>query len=293
MNELDLSPLYGPIDSNGLPILGKSVFKELFTGEWSQENWPAHVLEPGAQNITKVYIEDGQLMASGLMTDPPIMPAMWDYDDLQVVMALIYGSEDGPIDPVFDLATTTDFAPDVMEKIWTPFWLEKTNFGRTMFCAYYWLRSFLLFPEKFRVCNKEDASDERDWEMGWQVIDYLKSMKEQYQFNINDKVIIKPAETKLAFHKDQQRIELEDFRMEIQILRLNEDNKYTLCPYSSEAFNIAFQRVFRIILPIFTRVDAIISLYTCVKYLREQGLSADQEYINLAKREFAEFDRKS
>jgi hypothetical protein len=93
MNILDLGPLYGPVNQDGLPIIGQSVFKELFTGEWDEE-WPLNVLRPGCHDFTKIYIQDGQLMASGNMQEPPVIPAMWDYDDLQVIVALIYGLQD-------------------------------------------------------------------------------------------------------------------------------------------------------------------------------------------------------
>ena len=40
MNVINLGPLYGPVSHDGLPIIGQSVFKEIFTNEWDEE-WPA------------------------------------------------------------------------------------------------------------------------------------------------------------------------------------------------------------------------------------------------------------
>lgn len=288
MNIFDLGPLYGPVNQDGLPIIGQSVFKELFTGEWDNE-WPANVLVPGCQNFTKLHLEDGKLLATGQMMDPPIIPAMWDYDDLQVIVALVYGTNREPIHPSFDLNGSADFQPDAMQKIWSPFWLENTNYGKTMFCVYYWLRTFLLFPEKFEISTKGEASNEKMHELGWQGIHYLKQLKDQFRFVATDKVVLQPVGTNVDFQEAEKSLELKKFEMAVQIYRLNKDNQYALCEEASEAFDIVFQRVIMEILPVFDRAIAITALYQCVDYFRVKGLSPDQEYIDMAKREYGKF----
>lgn len=288
MNIIDLGPLYGPVNQDGLPIVGQSIFKETFTGEWDEE-WPSNVLKPGCHDFTKIYIEDGQLMASGNMQDPAVIPAMWNYDDLQTIVSLIYGTPNKPIDPSFDLEATVDFKPDTMQKIWSPFWIERTNYGKTMFCVYYWLRTFLLFPERFELCAKEDASDQTSYEMGLQAIEYLKQSKEIYKFTSTDKVILQSTKTQVDFKEEEKFLELTKFEMGVQILRINDNNQYAVDQEASDDFNSVFTGAISQMLPIFQRANCITALYQCVAYFRENNIAPDKKYIDMAKSEHGEF----
>lgn len=290
MNILDLGPLYGPVNRDGLPILGQSVFKEVFTGEWNEE-WPLNVPKPGCQNLTTLYIQDGQLMASGQMTDPPVMPAMWGYDDLQVVVSLVYGMSKQSMHPSFDLQATHNFAPNFMQKTWSPFWLERTNYGKTMFCVYYWLQAFLASPERFDICSKDKALDTQAHEMGQQCIRYLKELKAQFNFTSTDKVILKPTDTYVDFKEEEQFLTLKRFDMAVEVHRLDEKNQYLLREDESYAFNSVFQNTLREILPVFHRVYAIVGLYKCVDYFKERGFVPDRKYIDMAKQDYGELSK--
>ena len=292
MNIQDLGPLYGPVDESGLPILGQTVFKQVYTGEW-EGDWPQNVLEPGFHNFTKVFVEDGQLMASGQTLDPPVTPAMWDYDDLKVVMSLVYGDPKKSHAPSFDIAATVDFTLDVMQKMWSPFWLEKTNYGKTMFCAYYWLRSFLLYPERFQICAIDEALDEGHHEMAIEVIKLLKEMKEHYKFTATDKIVMSPMDVGVTFHEELNLVELVKFEMETRVLRQDANNRYTVCEESSETFTAIYQDILMTLIPLFHRAHAITALYMCVDYLRDKGLKPADHYIEMASEEYQSYGARA
>jgi|GEM_PF-3628885 len=269
----ELGPLYGPIHANGLPVLGVPILHDFAKGEVKEENWPLQILPPGPFNVSCIEFSGGNVFAKGIHEKDNYLPGGWDYDDVAVVMALLFGDPNGSMSPDFDMY----IEGNQIHKHWNPIWLGNTNFGKTMYCCFAWLRGLILFPEEIYIQPKEECLKPEYYDMAVNLVDGLKRFNEIFEFNDDDKFIIRPATMEVDLeeipakdevNKSGYRLKINDFALQTQVLRYN-NGKYIVDEEASYGLNQMYGDI-EYLLPVFRRSACITALYVGMDHLKKQ-----------------------
>lgn len=270
LNLSELGPLYGPIHANGLPVLGVPILPDFAKGEVKEEDWPLQILPPGPFNVSCIEFSGGGVFAKGIHEEGNFLPGAWDYDDVAVVMALLYGDPTQKYAPGFDMY----FEGDELKKVWTPHWLAATNFGKSMFCCFDWLRGLVLFPEHVYIQPKDECLRPEYHDIAVNLIEGLKRFKDVFELSDNDKFLIKPdtmhvdlveESAKDALNTKDYLLHINDFTMKTEVIRLS-NGHYVSDEEASYGLNQMYGDI-EYLLPVFRRAACITALYVGMEHL--------------------------
>lgn len=173
ISDLEYGPIYNPLNSNGLPLLGawEKARPEPIIDDLSPtpKQFESYIPFEGPVILNSVWIDnDNKINYSCGFKDA--FSALLFNDDFEIAERLIF--QDNIVYPEFYF----DFHGG---KVFNPSWLGETDFGRTLYACQYFINQLVFQTHKFDVAPKEIFFNPNWHDPVKSMIEYIPVIREQ------------------------------------------------------------------------------------------------------------------
>jgi hypothetical protein len=266
IDNLDYGPVYNPLNSNGLPVLGA----------WEQaKSIPeTNNLSPNPNQYTSFIPFEGPVILNSVRVDEH-NEIRYDCGFKEGFSALLFNDDFEIAERlIFEDSIFPEFYFDSKEsKFFNPSWLKDTDFGRTLYACHYFINELVFNTDAYDIASKETFFNASWCEPVKSMIGYIQVMMNQSNINSLKHIAhVKPVRFTGNTEDDlitDNNWRLKDIDMDLTFEVIDVESGKPVDPISM--FLNKHREAFPQLIPNFERLRQLLKLLYALDQLKQAG----------------------